>query len=241
MFLKIARTVVSYLLFFLILLLFGPLILFFLLLPAKWRYDNKIYFFLTDLFYKLVLKASFLPITIIGLENISKNPSIIVANHQSSFDIPLIGSLLQRYPHIWLAKKELERSWVGPVVKRMAVSVDMSSALRGMRSLIKTLGLLNGKNRHVVIFPEGGRYVESNAVRRFFSGFALLAKKTGRPVVPVMIFNAYKVYPPGTYLIGYSPIKIIIGPQFFIKDEEKELDFSNRVRSWFENQVEKYD
>src|SRR5262249_21216179 len=154
------------------------------------------YFWCSYIFFWTLLKGSLLPITFIGAEKIPNTPAIIVANHQSALDIPLIAVLVKGHPHIWLAKEELLSS---PILRfilpRMAVLIDMSSPQKGLRSIIQTINLLNGKNRHAIIFPEGTRYTDG-AVHEFFGGFVLLAKKTGRPVVPVRIFNVNKAYPP---------------------------------------------
>lgn len=119
-------------------------------------------------FYWLIIKCSFIPITFHGLENAPKEPSIIVSNHQSSLDIPLIGYTLKAYPHIWLAVAYLMTS---PVLRfilpLLAILVDTSSPLRGMRSLNQAIKHIASNNRHVIIFPEGSRYVDA-MVHEFF-------------------------------------------------------------------------
>jgi len=239
MILKLLRTLVSYFLFIILVLIFGLPLLIFILLPEKWRYDNKVYFWLVDIFFKATLLFSFLPIEVIGKENMPKEPAIITPNHQSALDLPLVGSLLDGYPHIWMAWARLAKYWIGPFAKRMAVLIDMTSPMKGMRSLIKALKLIQGKKRHVIIFPEGSRS-PGNQVHDFFAGFVILAKKTKRPVVPVLILNAYKVYPPGSFFINWYPIKVIVGKPFFYKDDEGDDAFKNRVYNWFVDKVEAY-
>ena len=46
--------------------------------------------------------ATFLPIHVEGKENLIEQPAIIIANHQSSLDIPVIGALFDHHPHVWL-------------------------------------------------------------------------------------------------------------------------------------------
>jgi len=203
-----------------------------MLLPERWRYDNKLYFWITDAFFKATLLFTFLPITVIGKENIPKEPAIIAPNHQSALDIPLVASLLDGYPHIWMAWVRLTKYWVGFFVKRMAVLIDMSSSIKGAKSLIKALKLIQGKQRHVIIFPEGSRS-NGNQVGDFFAGFVILAKKTGRPVVPVLILDAYKVYPPGSFFINWYPITVIVGKPFLYKDGESDQEFKEKVHNWF--------
>lgn len=234
---KVLLTLVSYILFVPILIVIGIPCVVLALLPARWRYDNKLYFWFTNLFYKSVLFVTFIPVTVVGKENLPTTPSIIVANHQSSLDIPLIGSLMHGFPHVWLATTELARTWLAPVVTRMAVLIDMSTPQRGMRSLLQAIKIIQEQQRHAIIFPEGGRYVEDNGVREFFSGFAMLAQRTNRPVVPVMIFDAYTVYPPESFLIYWHPIKVVVGPAFVFHEGEALDAFKDRVWQWFVGQA----
>lgn len=234
---KVVRTLLSYTLFIPILIFIGIPCVILALLPARWRYDNAAYFWFVDLFYKAVLWVIFVPITVEGAENIPTTPAIIVANHQSSLDIPLVGALLHRFPHVWLATTELARTWVAPIVTRMAVLIDMSTPQRGMRSLLQAINAVQEQQRHAIIFPEGGRYLDDNGVREFFSGFAMLAQRTNRPVVPMMIFDAYKVYPPESFFIHWHPLKVVVGPVFTFQDGESLDAFKDRVRQWFVEQA----
>ena len=193
------RSICSYILLGFVILFLGLPCFFLSLLPARWRYDNKAFFWLSHIFYVASLKATMIPIEVIVKENIPNTPAIIVANHQSSLDIPLVGALLNKFPHVWLAKKELTRYWIGPIVSRMSVLIDMSSPQKSLRSLLRAISFIKGKQRHVVVFPEGGRYIGGNDVHEFFAGFVMLAKRTNRPVVPIMMVDAYKVYPPGSF------------------------------------------
>jgi len=234
------RTLLSYLLLGLILAIIAIPCLIFILLPAKWRYDNKLFFWLSYFFYKSTLWVSFVPITVVGKENIPDEPSIIVPNHQSSLDIPLVGALMNGYPHIWMAWANLQRFYVlGIFLRRMAILIDTSSPMKAMRSLIQAINMMKEAKRHVIIFPEGGRYIDGNKIHDFFSGFVIIAKKTGRPIVPVLILNAYKVYPPGSFLIHRYPVKVIVGKPFYYKEGESDAACRNRVRSWFVDNVEK--
>ena len=232
------RSLLSYFLLSIVILFIGLPCFLMTLLPARWRYDNKFFFWLSHVFYVSAIKATMIPVTVVGKENIPKEPVIIAANHQSSLDIPLIGSLLNSFPHVWLAKSELGRTLIGPILRRMAVLIDMSTPQRGMRSLVQAIQLVDGKERHVIIFPEGGRDIEGNRVCKFFSGFVMLAKRIGRPVVPVMIFDAYKVYPPGSFFIHRYPVKVVVGKPFYLQEGEEVEAFRDRVYEWFVKQVE---
>lgn len=212
-----------------------PAIILIFLVPQKYRY-NRCYFFMSSIFYKAVMRLSLLPITIIGKKYIPKHPSIFVANHSSSLDIPVLGSLLDGRPHLWLAMTWLTRFWMFRLfLPRTAVLVDMTSPYSGVRSLIKIIQMIKERAMNIMIFPEGKRYTDGK-VHDFYGGFALLAKKTDCPVVPVRIFNLEKVYPPHTFWVHYYPVKIVVGKPMYIKKDETEELFKQRVHEWFKKQ-----
>ncbi len=204
-----------------------------LLLPQKLLVNNRFFSYIAQFFYWFCVKFSFLPITYKGLENLPQDPCIIVANHQSSFDIPLIGYLLKDRIHVWLAWAELAKSPLFKfILPRIAILVDTSSPLRGMRTLMQAINTIKTKPWDLIIFPEGGRYTD-NKVHEFFAGFALIAQKTGRPVVPIKIIGVNKVYPPFTFWIYYHPITVIIGTPMIIEEHETIEQFHKRVYTWF--------
>jgi len=215
-------------------------IIIFICIPMRWRYNSKIIFWLIHWFYVAILKCSLLPIRFVGKEHIQqKKPAIFVANHQSSFDIPLVGVLAQGASHIWLAKQELMDSLVLRfVLPFFSVLVDMSSPKKAVRSLREVFTLLNENViQDVMIFPEGGRYINGK-VHDFFGGFVILAKKTGRPVVPICIVGTDKVYPPDSFWIYWHPIVVIVGKPFVYRKEDSDEEFKKRVYRWFVEQME---
>ena len=155
------------------------------------------------------------------------------ANHQSSLDIPLLGSLVGTFPHVWLFYVRYAKVPIfGFIVRRMNVVVDPSGLRKLVASLNEAARLVEGKDRHVMIFPEGGRYTDSK-VHNFFYGFAVLAKKLHRPVIPVLLKNVGDVYPPGSFLLYPEPITITIGQPIHFKEHETEEEFLQRVHAWF--------
>jgi len=224
---------ISYLLLLFFGILLAPFILIFMLMPAQWRYQSRVYNRFVQFVYWLALRCTLLPIAIEGACNIPCEPAIIVANHQSSLDVPLVGLLMHGYPHVWLAKVELFESYLLRfLLRRLAIPIDVSTPNKAMRSLVTALAVIRDKPIHAIIFPEGGRYIDGK-VHDFFAGFVMLAKKTGRPVVPVHIFDAYKVYPPGSFIAHRHPIKVVVGKPMRMNEGETDKAFKDRVQVWF--------
>jgi 1-acyl-sn-glycerol-3-phosphate acyltransferase len=236
----IVKNIIARILFILIIVIFFIPIVIFTCIPQKWRYSSKIIFMPIHWFYWAILKASLLPITYSGTENIPDVPVIFAANHQSSLDIPLVGVLSKGIPHVWLAKEELMDSiFIRFLVPLISVLVDVTSPKKSMLSLRKILTLVNNHHRNLMIFPEGARYADG-VVHDFFGGFVILAKKTGRPVVPVCIVGVNKVYPPDTYWVHWSPITVIVGKPFVYGADDTDELFKDRVHHWFVEQMERY-
>lgn len=185
------------------------------------------------------MKCSFLPISIVGKENIPDEPVIVAANHQSSLDIPIVGSLIGYKPHVWLATVDLLKSPILRfVIPRVAVIVDMTSPMKGMRSLLQAIDISNTHEKmNIMIFPEGARYSDG-AIHDFFSGFVILAKKTGRPIVPVRLFGLDKAYPKNSFIVYRVPIKAIVGKPIRYEEGDTDDSFKERVYNWFCEQKE---
>lgn len=233
----ILRTLYSRLLLLVALLLGFPFIILMMVLPRKWRYQNKLLFWGINLFYWVVIRASFVPISFEGTEKIPREkPVIFVINHQSAIDVPLAGYLLKGKPHIWLARKELMQwkllRWILP---RVAVVVDTQSHQQAMRSMINLMRLVEGKNIDIMIFPEGARFTDDK-VHPFFGGFVTLAKLLKRNVVPVYISGANKVYPPNTFWVRLHPITVKVGHSLTMEAGESDEAFKKRVYHWFVEQ-----
>lgn len=227
------RTFIFYF-FFLIAVFIGLVPCFFLsLLPESIRYDNKLYYFFMSLFYRIAYCGLQVPVTFKGIENLPNNSALYVANHQSALDVLMLGVLLSYKPHCWLFKVELTKiPLYGFMAKRMNVAVDRTTPRKALVSLLEGIRRAKCHNQSLIIFPEGSRFSDGK-IHDFLWGFAIIARKTGKPVVPVLIMDAYKVYPMGSFLISYYPINVFIGKPFILQENETDEEFVSRVQSWF--------
>ncbi|MBI4515122.1 MAG: 1-acyl-sn-glycerol-3-phosphate acyltransferase [Deltaproteobacteria bacterium] len=124
-------------------------------------------------------------------------PYLVVANHQSMFDVPIFGALLfSNFPK-YVAKRELAR-WIPSIsynLRRGGNAVidrsDREQALQAIRALGETV-----RRRRVsaVIYPEGTR-ARSGEIGRFKSGgiSELLAAAPETAVMPVAIDGSWKL------------------------------------------------
>lgn len=210
------------------------------LLPARYRYDNRVLFWFLDKSYKAVKFALLRRVPVYGQENMPRGVAIIAANHSSALDIFLLGALMNGRPHIWYVLEYYSSTPVlGFFVRRLGIFVDRENPTRAARALINGIRLVAGHDRSTIIFPEGGRF-NDDSIHPFFEGCALIAKKTGEPLIPVFLFNAGRVYPPGSFFIYRDPVNVTFGPAMSYLPEDTPKTFTERVYQWFVNEQNKH-
>lgn len=146
-----------------------------------------------------------------GLENLpQKTNFIIAANHFSFLDTVVIGAAIPRRVY-WIATRHLYK--VG-LLKWFFQLID---AVPSGNSSQKAIDLLS-RNKNIGLFPEG-KLSRDGKLGEFRSGAAMLALKTGRPILPCAIIGTYSALPPGTYFPKFVPVKIRIGkPSFLLRE-----------------------
>lgn len=151
-----------------------------------------------------------------GREHIpAEGGALIVANHQSVLDIPLLAASTQR--HIaFVARKSLADSKLLGFIMRQcgAVLIERGAGDRAaMREMVEHLK----RGDLVAIFPEGTR-THDGSVGEFKGGALLAARKAGVPILPASIRGSYDIWPrkqrlPGGGQIGlrYSEMETAVG------------------------------
>ena len=132
-------------------------------------------------------------ITVVGAENIPKTGPIILApNHRAYMDPPYLSLVTKRQLHL-MAKDSLFRiPLFGTYIKAMgAFPVKRGAADRG--ALKQAMAELKA-GRVMGIFPEGTR-ADPGTLLPGEKGFALVAKQTGVPIVPIALEGTDKVLP----------------------------------------------
>lgn len=237
---QVVHSLVSWVLIVIVSLLFCIPLYFILLMGQKSSFCNRVYFFLEYVYCWLIIKATLVPVSVSGAEYLAHlDQAIIIANHQSSLDIPLIVMLLKAHPHVWLAHVWLMRTAIlRLLLPKVSILVDTDSPMSAGRSLLKVHKEVANTNNHIIIFPEGGRYVDGR-IHDFFGGYVILAKKLQKPVVPVYIHGLDKVFPPKTPWVEWTSVTVVIGQPTLQADDESDETFNSRMQRWFEDQNQK--
>lgn len=120
-----------------------------------------------------------------------KGSVILVANHASFLDPPLVGSGLKRDIN-FLARKSLFRvpllGWILRTVNAVPVDRDGGGAA-GLKAIIDRLQ----DGGAIILFPEGTRTTDGN-LQPTRSGVGLTVIKSDAPVFPVRVFGTYKAW-----------------------------------------------
>ena len=122
-----------------------------------------------------------------------KGPYILMANHQSHADVPILFASLPLIPG-FLAKKELARIPFLSMALREGGHVLIDRKNRGSaREALKIAATEIQAGKTIAVFPEGTRGA-GDALGEFKKGGFLIAKKAGVPVVPIGILGSRAVW-----------------------------------------------
>jgi 1-acyl-sn-glycerol-3-phosphate acyltransferase len=120
-----------------------------------------------------------------GAEHVPEEDAAILApNHKSFWDPFFVGMALRRSVR-FMAKVELFRGPLGPVLPRLG-AFPVRRGASDEESMRTARTLLEG-GELVVLFPEGTRVEDPDALAKPHHGAARLALATGAPIVPVAI------------------------------------------------------
>jgi len=159
-----------------------------------------------------IVLVSRVKVSVQGLEHIDPNVAYVyMANHQSMFDIlTLLGYLPVQFR--WLAKMELFQIPVfGYSMARVGyISIDRSNRKSAYKSLLEAAQKI-ARGVSVVVFPEGTRSTDGQ-IKPFKVGGFHLAIRSGRPIVPVVIYGSHHVMPKGRLRIKRGQIVLSINP-----------------------------
>jgi putative phosphoserine phosphatase/1-acylglycerol-3-phosphate O-acyltransferase len=158
----------------------------------------------------LALALAGVELNVEGSEHLwSHRPAVFVFNHQSSLDVPVIGSLIRR-DLTGVAKQEAARdprfAPIGYVVD--VVYIDRANSQQARAALEPAVERLK-EGTSIAIAPEGTRSATPR-VGRFKRGAFHLAMQAGVPIVPIVIRNAGDLMWRGSFVIRPGTIDVVV-------------------------------
>ncbi len=174
-----------------------------------------------------------------GLENIDpQQPAIIMSNHQSAWETLALRYILP--PHSVVIKRELLYFpiWGWSLLTLKSIVINRKNQRASLRALLEQGTRYLNEGLSVLVFPEGTR-AGAREVLKFNIGGAMLAHKTGFPVVPVA-HNAGDFWPRYSFLKYPGVIKVKIGPPIATKGR-KAADINAEAEAWIKQAMKEMD
>lgn len=145
------------------------------------------------------------PRKVYGAENIPEGGAVICANHVSFSDPFYVVCAVPRKHKIWIMAKEEVSHWpvAGAVLNWLEFIIWVKRGKSDVGAVKAALKALKGGDK-LLIFPEGTR---NDEVGEGKTGAAMMAIRTGVPIVPVYISGVRKAFRPIEVHIGqpYQP------------------------------------
>ena len=196
-----------------VLILTIPMLLIYLLLKVlllkKW--SDSYLIAVCNLWGHIVLGSTGSRVQIVGRENIPDDTAFcLMANHQSSLDIPLIIGFIPRVIG-FIAKQELK---LMPIINAWmqamhCVFIDRKNARQSLKRLETALERIH-RGDSLVIFPEGTRS-KSAEMNPFKTGNIRMVIRAGVPILPVTIDGTYRILHESNR-IHASHVRLVIHP-----------------------------
>ena len=158
----------------------------------------------------------------------STGPLIIVANHCSYLDPPVVAVVYHQRRVRFMAKVEL---WGGKFLKWYLTSIGTIPVTRGgggkeaidkAVEIVKAGGCLG-------MFPEGTR-TKTGELQRGRAGAIVIASPTRAALLPVYIEGTYECLPAGGKGLKLHPIVVYTGEPFTLTEEQCDLTDRKMVR-----------
>ncbi len=165
-----------------------------------------------------------------GLDNLpEQGAAIILSKHQSAWETIALRQFI--HPQTAVLKKSLLQipfgGWALGTLKPIAI--DRQNQKEALKMLIDQGTARLQEGLFVLIFPEGTR-VAPRAQAKFNAGGAMLAQKTGFPVIP-LAHNAGEFWPRNSFLKYPGTIKVKIGPMI-LTENKKSKDINTEAEAW---------
>lgn len=166
-----------------------------------------------------------------GRENIPTETAIIFAKHQSAWETIALQQIFP--PQTWVLKRSLLLipvfGWSLALLE--SIGIDRGAGRKALKQVIEKGSDRLRRGIWVVIFPEGTRMAPGQR-GHYNIGGAMLAEKSGFPVVPVA-HNAGEFWPRHGFIKHPGVIQVAIGPT--IHPQGKKAGAINReAEEWIE-------
>jgi 1-acyl-sn-glycerol-3-phosphate acyltransferase len=172
-----------------------------------------------------------------GRENLPAEPSVILSKHQSAWETVALQDLVPEDTYcVFVLKKELLKlpffGW--GLAALQSISIDRAAGREALNQVVVQGADRLKRGFWIILFPEGTR-VAPGETRRYKSGGAYLASKTGAKVVPVA-HNAGEYWPRNAFIKHPGHVVVSIGPAIDTSGLSQD-EINTRTEAWIEAEM----
>ena len=170
-----------------------------------------------------------------GWDNLPDGPAILLPKHQSTWETFWLPSFMPRQL-TFVYKRELHAvpffGWAMATLNM--INIDRSRGLDAFEQVVRQGAEHLRDGWWIAIFPEGTR-TPPGSTRRYKTGGARLAVRTGTPVVPIAV-NSGELWPRRSFRKWPGEITVRIGAPISTEGKTAE-QVAALVESWIETQM----
>ncbi len=161
---------------------------------------------------------------------------LIISNHQSMFDIAIIGGLLFTNFPKYVAKRELGR-WLPSISLNLTrggnALIDRDDRRQSLRAIKEMAGTAQERDVSVVIFPEGTRSRDGRLGEFKRAGALTLMKAADElPIVPAAVDGAWKLLVHNMLPVPFgTTVNVYFGDPIKRSPDEDADELLERVRA----------
>jgi len=170
-----------------------------------------------------------------GLENLPDAPVIVLSKHQSAWETLFFPATMPRQV-CFVYKKELHLvpffGWGLGLLNMIAI--DRASGRDSVDQVVRVGGQRLREGRWPLLFPEGTR-TAPGTTGRYRVGGALLAARTGAPILPVA-HNAGRLWRRKAFIKRAGIVTVSFGPLIHTQGLDAQT-INTRVKDWIEGEM----
>ena len=169
-----------------------------------------------------------------GRENIPDKASLVLSNHQSTWETLAFQDFLPN--QLWVLKKELFRVPVfGWGLALMSpIAIDRSAGKKAVDQIVEQGEQKLSQGRWVILFPEGTR-IAPGVDSKFKMGGFIFATRINHPVLPVA-HNAGEFWPKHSFIKYPGTITVSIGEPVYANGMKAE-EVKDKIESWIKQEL----